>query len=263
MAVAGSTIVDYMGSGLIADRPAAPPVPTGGSAFYYATDESKLYVWDAIASAWDEVGGGGGGGGLWYFDPPATTDFATSVTDGSASNTSYSDDTDIGLIIGAQVGGDDNLFAKLTAAPSFPFTITAHFAFHGCRDSGAADGHIGGVVLRASGTKLRTVFGPDTAGGVNALGIRASTDTSYTANVAFANYNPSFGSSPGLWVQIVVTSATNIVYKVSRDGKNFTIWQSNTANGQVSGLDQIGLGITRRSSVDQPAYLVCDHWSVT
>lgn len=40
----------YLGAGVIASRPASPDVPAGGSAFYYGTDTSLLYVYDG--SSW-------------------------------------------------------------------------------------------------------------------------------------------------------------------------------------------------------------------
>lgn len=61
--MAGVLIKDYIGAGLIANRPTTPSVVTPASATYYATDTSTLYVWDNIANAWDTVTGGGGGGG--------------------------------------------------------------------------------------------------------------------------------------------------------------------------------------------------------
>jgi len=69
--MADQRVSDYVASGLIANRPATPDPPTGGSSFYYATDESILYVWDIVAGAWDEVGGGSGGGG-WSLESTNT-----------------------------------------------------------------------------------------------------------------------------------------------------------------------------------------------
>jgi hypothetical protein len=46
----GTIITDYLGRGLLSAIPATPPIPTGGTAFYYATDVTTLYVW--TGSAW-------------------------------------------------------------------------------------------------------------------------------------------------------------------------------------------------------------------
>jgi hypothetical protein len=50
----GTIITDYLGRGLLSARPATPPVPTGGTGFYYATDVTTTYVW--TGSAWASVG---------------------------------------------------------------------------------------------------------------------------------------------------------------------------------------------------------------
>jgi len=57
---ASSTIINYLGEGLAANRPAAPIPFSGGLAFYYATDTATLSFYDYSTSAWITVGGGGG-----------------------------------------------------------------------------------------------------------------------------------------------------------------------------------------------------------
>ena len=48
--MSNSTIItDYLGRGTFANRPATPPVPTGGMAFYYATDTGVVYAWNGTA----------------------------------------------------------------------------------------------------------------------------------------------------------------------------------------------------------------------
>lgn len=197
---------------------------------------------------------GSAGGANWWFDPPAAADFGTTVTEGSASLTAFVDDTDIGLSLTALPGGNDNLYAKLQAPPSFPFTITAHFVVT------ERDGLICGIVLRASGTGLRTVFGPDATGAKGALIIRQSTGTTFNNNVAVATED--LFQASGIWLRAVVTSGTDIVYEISGDGKNFITWQTNIAAAQVSGLDQIGFGVTRRGASSNACSIVCDHWTV-
>jgi hypothetical protein len=39
-------ITDYLGSGVAASRPSAPAIPTGGFAFYFATDTNTLSMYD-------------------------------------------------------------------------------------------------------------------------------------------------------------------------------------------------------------------------
>jgi hypothetical protein len=50
-------ITDYLGSGTHASRPAAPPIPAGGTAFYYETDTTNTFVW--IGASWVQINGGG------------------------------------------------------------------------------------------------------------------------------------------------------------------------------------------------------------
>ena len=77
--MAAGTLKDYVGSGTIAARPAAPAITavTGGSARYYATDTAVEYCWDG--SAWQAVGGGGAAGALTKLGivGPLGTDQAT------------------------------------------------------------------------------------------------------------------------------------------------------------------------------------------
>ena len=51
-------ITDYLGRGTHAARPASPPIPAGGTAFYYETDTTNTFVW--IGASWVQVNGGGG-----------------------------------------------------------------------------------------------------------------------------------------------------------------------------------------------------------
>lgn len=53
---ASQLISDYVGRGPLAGRPASPTVSAGGSAIYFDTGASALYVWDG--SAWQQITGG-------------------------------------------------------------------------------------------------------------------------------------------------------------------------------------------------------------
>ena len=77
--MAAVTIKDYVASGVFANRPTTPDVPSGGSSLYYATDTSTLYVWDEVAGAWDGVSGGGGGGGAFEYVETVTATSATEM----------------------------------------------------------------------------------------------------------------------------------------------------------------------------------------
>lgn len=63
--MSNSTIItDYLGRGTFASRPVTPPVPAGGTAFYYATDTLALYVWNG--AAWVSAGAPSGTGAIAF-----------------------------------------------------------------------------------------------------------------------------------------------------------------------------------------------------
>jgi len=57
---ASPLITTYLGSGLLASRPATPSIPTNGLAVWRSTDTGTTSVYD---TAWHDLGSGGGGGG--------------------------------------------------------------------------------------------------------------------------------------------------------------------------------------------------------
>jgi hypothetical protein len=149
---ASSNIVDYIGSDVIANRPAAPATPTGGGAFYYATDTGVLYVWDKIAAAWDTVSSGSGGS-LWWFDPPLTATLSTAITDGTVTGAAATDDSDAGLILEGTSTGADNSYKRLETAPTAPFSAITRVQML-ARDN--AHYNIGGLALRESSSGRKT-----------------------------------------------------------------------------------------------------------
>jgi hypothetical protein len=54
--MASGLIIDYLGTGLIAARPATPTLHTGALGLWYATDTNILSIWDG--STWADVDGG-------------------------------------------------------------------------------------------------------------------------------------------------------------------------------------------------------------
>lgn len=202
------------------------------------------------------AGASGGGNGLWWFNPPLASDLGTAVSDGTVSGTSATDDADAGLVLQATIGATDAMWGRVMTAPSTPFTVTAHFFFGAQNPSSNAAK--GGIMLRASSTGLRTIFGPRGATDPTTVSIRRATTTTFNAEVASSN---TWGHGWGLWLRVVVTTATNIEYQISYDGKVWHVWQADTANGRVSGLDQIGLAFTRAGTVANQS-LCCDYWDV-
>ena len=72
--------IDYLGSGLLAARPAAPNLFPGTVGFYYCTDvgSEKLTAWDG--SVWADIAGGGGTGDV--VGPASSVDGNLAVFDG-------------------------------------------------------------------------------------------------------------------------------------------------------------------------------------
>ncbi len=126
--MASSTrILDYLGYGTHAARPASPNVPTGGIALYYETDTPALVVWNG--SAWASAGTGmpptGTASGDLTGSYPGPTLAATAVTPGS-----FGDGTHVGSFTVDSKG-------RLTAAASVLIT--------GAAPSGAAGGGLAGT----------------------------------------------------------------------------------------------------------------------
>lgn len=60
--MASGLLIDYLGHGTFASRPAAPTLYVGSVGFWWSDDASELSLWDG--TVWHEdIGGGGGGSG--------------------------------------------------------------------------------------------------------------------------------------------------------------------------------------------------------
>jgi len=199
--------------------------------------------------------GGSGSGGLWWKElTPLTGAFPTQVIAGAASNIDFRNDANAGMVLQGVVNNNDNLLAQVMPAPAFPFSIEAHFNL--TMNAGIP---IAGIVLRNSATGLRTLFGADPVGGYGNTIIRRATGT--VLNATLGTFTPrAWGVQ--FFLKIVATAANDIVYMTSGDGVNWAIVQANTLNGQVAGLDQIGIGLTSRNGLTGINYLTCDYWKV-
>lgn len=90
--MASGRLVDYLGRGLAAARPAAPVLHTGTLGLYYATDTGVLSLWDG--SAWDTLAGGD------VVGPASVTDSHLAQFDGTTGELlkgGVSLDTDVAL----------------------------------------------------------------------------------------------------------------------------------------------------------------------
>ncbi len=61
--MASGLLVDYLGHGDVADRPATPTLFLGSIGLWWSDDTDTLSVWDGVT--WNDVSGGGGGGASW------------------------------------------------------------------------------------------------------------------------------------------------------------------------------------------------------
>jgi hypothetical protein len=85
--MASTLVTDYVGRGLSTARPTTPPIGSGATAFYFATDTGVLDFWNG--SAWEAVGtatGPNSWSGAQRLTPVALTDAATIAVDLSLAN---------------------------------------------------------------------------------------------------------------------------------------------------------------------------------
>lgn len=136
--MASGLILDYLGSGVIADRPATLDLYDGALGLWWATDTETLSAWDG--TAWEDIGGGGSG-----MANPMTT----------------AGDLIVGGVSGAPerlaVGSDGQILKVVSGAPAFV-------------DPGAGDGDVVGpgasvdnTLPRFDGTGGKTLQGSGVA----------------------------------------------------------------------------------------------------
>ena len=156
-----TSILDYLGEGTHADRPAAPPIGAGGIAIYYETDTTSAFLWDTAGAAWVAVGGGGGGG--------AMVQIARQVLGSSAATITFS----------PIAGTYNHLLIKLTGMSdggviATPVTVQLN---------GDATANYDNVGQQISGSGGGALFGAATAGNTF-IPVCAMTGASGPANVS-------------------------------------------------------------------------------
>ncbi len=195
----GTVITDYLGRGTFAARPATPPVPTGGTGFYYATDTTVLYVWDG--TAWQTVKAVGSGSLAasydWNVDDAVIAGMFVHPTDGKTISSLYngSGDTSIrGYASHAAASGKFyfEFLVKAVANTHFPIigvgTSSADlFSFTG-HDANAYGIGMGGSSWTNNATQAQNTYAANDVVGV-AIDFTAATGSVkfYKNNVAQTN----------------------------------------------------------------------------
>lgn len=196
----------------------------------------------------------GTAGSAWYFDPPLASDFPTNVTAGTPTNTSITDDVDVGLIIGTSLSSE-HMFGYVTTPPSLPHTITTRFSAVGATGNTNAANMVSGIIIRNNSSQLRQVIG---ILNFNQMGFRRVTGTTFGAAGGV-----DIGIDPrhGLWLQVENTTTDHFV-RISDSGKSFIPWVTLNGANYVTSFDQIGLAIAAAGN-NGTYRLTCDHWEVT
>ena len=201
----GTIITDYLGRGLLSAIPATPPIPTGGTGFYYATDVTTLYVWNG--SAWTAVGGAGG---LGYptWDP------------GNGRFENFNLDPNRLAITGIYNGGSADRVLRATSSKS-----TGKWYFE-CLIGRVGDTHFPIIGITTSTHDEATFVGGDaTAGRGYGMGMGG---TAWTGNSASSGLS-TYAAADVLGVAVDFTAATGSV----------TFYKNNVSN-KVYGSQTLG-----------------------
>jgi len=208
-----------------------------------------------------------GGGGLWWADDsiPLIADFgAGAITQGLFSATSETNGQG-GLIIVGTPTNTTSYRGLFKTAPTKPFTVTAKILVRPRGTNAQANGHFApcGIFVRDSSSGdgfVWGVAGEVNGGGATAMSGRFSDGT--TALDRFTGSGPPIGSyaEPG-WIRITVASNSDVECYVSSNGEEWLLLTTVTAANAVgTGLDQIGLGISRRTGGAESISLYCQYY---
>lgn len=121
-------LVDYIGGGLVADRPNEVTLDglltSGAAGFYYAEDEGALYSLNRSIPDWEAVGGSGGSSSVAIF----THQEATGVSGGNATTGAWTtrtlNTTDFSNIAGASIS------SNVISLPAGTYTVTGSQQFY-------------------------------------------------------------------------------------------------------------------------------------
>lgn len=194
--MAGSgRLVDYLGYGTAASRPASVTPVTGGLALWYSYDTTAVSIWNTNTSAWVSFPGGSGSGTVTSVSVVSANGFAGTVATATTTPAITLETTVTGILYGNGTG-----VAAATAA-NFPAGITQTIA------SGTA---ALGTTAIASGAKATTVT-------VAATGVATTDVIDYNFNgdpTAVTGYTPS---ASGVLTIIAYPTANNVNFIVSNN----------------------------------------------
>lgn len=229
-------LLDYLAAGVIASRPAAPVLQTGGLGCWFSTDTLAFSVWDG--AAWNAVGGGGGSGDV--VGPASSTDNRLALFDG---------------VTGKLLKESSMLISALAvlASPAFTGTPTAPTAAPGTNNTqisttAYADAIAALKANLASPTFTGTPAGPTAAPGTNTTQLAttayADAGLALKANIA----SPTFTGTPAAPTPAAADNTTKIATTAFVQGElvakaplasptftgNHTVSQANLETGSIS-----------------------------
>ncbi len=194
--MASSLLKDYIGSGVIASRPATPAPGTGVGVIYYATDTSTLSAWDG--SAWDNIGTGSAWGAITG-TLSAQTDLQSALD--AKLTASLVSAFGLTLVDDADAAAARTTLGLGTAATS---ASTAFFAASGVSAYGAT------LVDDADAAAARTTLGLGTAA------TTAATDYAATARTTGVHYPVKQASGVEVSTAITAAAASSIAGAANR-----------------------------------------------
>lgn len=203
--MASGRLVDYLGHGNAASRPAAPSLTTDAIGVWWSDDTNELSVWDGVA--WNEDVGGGGGvvsdgdkgditvsgsGSVWEIDANAvgSTELAsnavttTKITDANVTYAKIQDVSAASKLLGRGSAGGAGDVEEITVGSGLSMTGTTLSASGGSASAGWQIGYAY-TADTATGRTFAGTMPYDSTSPINTDGVEyTQLATSYTATEA-------------------------------------------------------------------------------
>lgn len=227
-----SSILDFLGEGLAADRPVSIPINPAACGLYFATDTLELSVWDSVTTSWLALGTAGSVGTV------------TEVIVGAGLTGFPTDITNVGTIILAQIAGNELLGNPGTVAAT---PVGVHI---GTGLSLSA----GGTLFASSGsgtvTQINTSGAGISGGPITTTGTLEVEWNAGTVNTLGTGLNLSSGTLTPNWQDGTVTTIGSGVTvtsgTLSATGSGGTVTEvvagSGLAGGTITNAGTVSLG---------------------